>query len=263
LEVFPSLPSSAAINLVNEMNTRGYGVAENCISPEALTDLHRFIYNSVDSTGGEYIAFSGPEPFKDTFLQALAESTNFHDICRELYALGTHKPAPPIAFYQLLRCLAGKTGKQQSYFFHYDSFVLTILVPILIPTEGQPGDLIMFPNTRPIRKTYLGNLIDKLFLDNRLMQGWLRKGVISGRLKPERIKMQPGNVYFFWGCRSIHTNEPCDPDKIRATALFHYVDPYADSWLRKALLKLRNRKPQMSVAEPEVKAPTGLITAHS
>lgn len=237
------------------MSTRGYGIAENCISIEALTELRRFIHDSVNQTGGEYIAFGGPDAMRGTFLQDLAASANFQTLCRELYSSGMQKPAPPVSFYQVLRCLAGKTGEQHAYRFHYDSYVLTILVPILIPAEGQPGHLIMFPNTRPVRRTYLGNLIDKLFLDNRLTQNRLRKGVISGRLKPERIKMQPGNAYFFWGCRSIHTNEPCDPDKIRATALFHYVDPYADSWLRQTLLRLRNRKPQMSMAAPEARAP--------
>ena len=50
-----------------------------------------------------------------------------------------------------------------------------------------------------------------------------------------RIKLKPGNLYLFWGYRSIHTNEPCDPDKTRATALFHYVDPHTDSRLKRAL----------------------------
>jgi hypothetical protein len=255
LEVFPSLPSTAAITLVGDMNTRGYGVAENCIPPKALADLRRHVHDSVNKTGGEYIAFSGPEAMQGTFLQDLAASANFQALCRELYTIGTQKSAPPVSFYQLLRCLAGKTGKRNAYVFHYDSYVLTVLVPILIPTEGQPGDLILFPNTRPVRRTYIGNLIDKLFLHNALAQNRLRKGVLSGGLKPERIKMQPGNAYFFWGCRSIHANEPCDPDQIRATALFHYVDPYADSWLRKALLRLRNRQPQRLTIQPEAKTP--------
>ena len=41
-----------------------------------------------------------------------------------------------------------------------------------------------------------------------------------------RIKMVPGNLYLFWGYRSVHTNEPCDPASIRATALFHYANPH-------------------------------------
>jgi hypothetical protein len=32
--------------------------------------------------------------------------------------------------------------------------------------------------------------------------------------------MIPGNLYFFWGYRTVHANEACDPDKIRATALW-------------------------------------------
>ena len=240
-----------AASLVSDMDTRGYAVAENCIAPEALTDLRRFVHDSVSKAGGEYIAFGGFDAMQGAFLQDMAASPNFQTLCREIYSKGTKKSAPPVSFFQVMRCLAGKTGEQNAYCFHYDSYVLTVLVPILIPNEGQPGDLIMFPNTRPVRKTYLGNLIDKLFLDNRLTQNRLRKGVISGRLSPERIRMQPGNAYFFWGCRSIHANESCDPDKIRATALFHYVDPYAESWLRKTLLRLRNRQPQMSQPIPD------------
>ncbi|MCR6658213.1 MAG: hypothetical protein NVV72_02285 [Asticcacaulis sp.] len=255
MEVFPSLPSETAIALVGDMNTRGYGVAENCISPDALASLRRHVQDSVSQTGGEYIAFGGPDALRGTFLQEMARSANFQALCRDLYRIGTHKSAPPVSFYQLLRCLAGKTGQQNAWFFHYDSYVLTVLVPILIPTEGQPGDLILFPNTRPIRKTYLGNLIDKILLDNALTQFLLRKGVQTGRIKPEKIRMTPGNVYFFWGCRSVHTNEPCDPDKIRATALFHYVDPHAHSWLRKTLLRLRNRQPLMTPVETGIKIP--------
>jgi hypothetical protein len=237
------------------MNTHGYGVAENCISPEALADLRRHVQDSVSKTGGEYIAFGGPDALRGTFLQEMARSANFQALCRDLYTIGTHKPAPPVSFYQLLRCLAGKTGQQNAWFFHYDSYVLTVLVPILIPTDGQPGDLILFPNTRPVRKTYLGNLVDKILLDNPLTQMLLRKGVQSGRMRPEKIRMTPGNVYFFWGCRSVHTNEPCDADKIRATALFHYVDPHAHSWLRKTLLRLRNRHPLMTPAETGIEVP--------
>jgi len=246
MDVFPSVSPDTIATIAADMDSRGYGVAEGCISKETLTKLRRFIHEGVTASGGEYTVFTGAGATQGTLLQDLAYNANFQSICRELYARSTDKTPPPVSFYQVLRCLAGRTGEQHAYRFHYDSYVLTILVPILIPTEGQPGDLIMFPNTRPVRKTYLGNLVDKVLLDNPLTQKFLRKGILSGRLKPEKIRMTPGNVYFFWGCRSVHANEPCDQNKIRATALYHYVDPHADSWLRKTLLDLRKRKPQMS-----------------
>jgi hypothetical protein len=87
----------------------------------------------------------------------------------------------------------------------------------------------MLPNTRKVRRTYLFNALDKVVLDNRLTQAVLRKTATSRKLPLTRVKMTPGNIYFFWGYRSVHTNEPCDPDKVRATALFHYANPHRKS----------------------------------
>ena len=79
---------------------------------------------------------------------------------------------------------------------------------------------------RGIRPAYLLNAADKVLLDNPLTQKLLRFSVERRALKPVRITMKPGNLYFFWGYRSIHANEPCDPERVRATALFHYANPH-------------------------------------
>ena len=118
---------------------------------------------------------------------------------------------------------------------------MTALIPIEIPKEGRPGDLLMYPNTRPIRKHYAASLVDKLLLHNVVRQKMLRACVNSKWFGPMRIKMEPGNLYLFWGYRSIHTNEPCDPDKLRATALFHYANPHIEGFAvrDKLLAKLK------------------------
>jgi hypothetical protein len=119
--------------------------------------------------------------------------------------------------------------------FHFDSYVLTVLLPIEVPTGKDSGELIVLPNFRRVRRWYASNLLDKLLLDNPLTQ-WVLRGMAKST--PDRflrISMVPGNLYFFWGYRSIHTNAPCDPEKIRATALFHYADPHRESRLREWL----------------------------
>lgn len=93
----------------------------------------------------------------------------------------------------------------------------------------------MLPRMRRIRKTYIGNLMDKLLLDNKITQLVMKKLILSGKIKHTKVSMVPGNIYFFWGYRIIHANEPCDRDKIRATALFHYGNPHAGSWLRRIM----------------------------
>ena len=205
------------------------------MNPDSLTPLRSFIENQVADNGGEYIAFTGVEPVRGTLLENLGSSPEFMQAFRAIYEKGTGNAAPDVPFYQVLRCLSGKSGERHAFFFHYDSYVITALIPVIIPSDGQCGDLIILPNTRKIRKYYFHNLIDKVLLDNKLSQLLLKYFTSSGNLQATKVRLSPGNVYFFWGCRSIHANEPCAPEKIRATALFHYVDPHAISWLRRAL----------------------------
>jgi hypothetical protein len=146
-----------------------------------------------------------------------------------------------VPFARLLRCLSGKSGEKHAFFFHYDSYVVTALIPVIIPSEGERGDLIMLPNIRKIRKYYVQNLIDKVLLDNKVSQALLKHLKSGGYLRATKVRLSPGNIYFFWGCRSIHANVSCGPEKIRATAIFHYVDPHASSWLR---VKMRGKTMQ-------------------
>jgi hypothetical protein len=118
---------------------------------------------------------------------------------------------------------------------------VTALLPVIIPSQGSAGHLVMAPNWRPVRSSYLFNLLDKIILDNPATQYLLRLGFRSGLLKLKQIPMVPGNLYLFWGYRSVHANEACDPDKIRATALFHFGDPHANSGLRRFTGRAKSR----------------------
>jgi hypothetical protein len=74
-----------------------------------------------------------------------------------------------------------------------------------------------------------------MLVDNKISQSVLKRVAQSGYFGVKRISLVPGNLYFFWGYRSIHTNELCDPDQLRSTALFHFADPHADSHLKARL----------------------------
>jgi hypothetical protein len=178
-------------------------------------------------SGNEYAGFAGAEAVAGSGLEELSHEPHFRKLIFDLYEMLSGKPAVEQEFYQVLRCLSGESGRRNSLTFHYDSYIVTALLPIAIPSEGKAGDLLMYPNARRIRKSYVANAIDKILLDNPLTQRILRGRIDKGLLKPVRIKMKPGNLYFYWGYRSIHTNEPCDPDKLRSTAIFHYMNPHA------------------------------------
>jgi len=225
----PKIPLSHVDGLVHDLNTSGFGCIPNYLKPKDLARMQDFVTSAVVKANNQYVHFNGSESVHGTGLEELAASEEFRSLIHAVYEKGTGKAAKEEDFYQVLRCLAGASGKKNSLIFHYDSYVVTALLPIHIPQEGLAGDLLMYPNTRRIRGSYLANAIDKVLLDNAVAQWILRSRVNASVLKPMRIKMKPGNLYLFWGYRSIHTNEPCDPDKIRATALFHYHNHHQKS----------------------------------
>jgi hypothetical protein len=226
----------AVSDLVGDIDERGYCVLPNYLSLEEIIPIRQIAETAVREAGGEYVGFKGVAAFAGTALAALPESDEFRALCRRIYLAATGRVEPGMEFYQVVRCLQGQTGQQHSYRFHYDAYVLTVIIPIAIPQEGLSGDLVIVPKMRPIRRFYLSNMFDKLVMETRPAQWAIR--VIADRraLNSIAIKMNPGDAYFFWGYRSIHTNRPCSPDKLRATAVLHYGDPHVNSKMR-ALVK--------------------------
>jgi hypothetical protein len=224
-----------AASIASRIESDGFAVIDDFVDSIALAAAQDFVRSAVASNGGNYLAINGPEQLGGTFLQAIGTDPGFKNLCRVVYETSTGKPAPDAPFYQVLRCLSGALAQSNSLNFHYDSYLLTTLIPIIIPERGKTGDLLMIPNVRGIRSSYLGNLADKILLDNPVTQRLLRRLYSAKSTRIKHIALRPGSLYLFYGYRSIHTNEACDPDAIRSTALLHYVDPHADSRIKSAL----------------------------
>lgn len=227
------MSDEAVDQLVKDIDANGYAVVPSILSGVTLTRVERFVQQAVSQTGGNYACFVGPEAVPGTGLDGLGAAPQFRKLVRRIYSAASGREAPDQDFYQLLRCLAGAGIKEHSYYFHYDSYVLTVVIPIELPRQGAAGDLIMFRNFRSLRSNYYLNLVDKILIDNPLTQMLLRIAVRKNVLKPTRVHMEVGNAYFFWGYRSLHTNEPCDDRSVRATAVYHYLNPHSRSALER------------------------------
>lgn len=230
-----------------EIDQNGYAVLERYIAPEVLQQGRSFIEQQVVAHAGEYFAIHGIEALGGTIIAALALSSPFKEMMRDLYRIQAGRdPAPTEQIFPVIRCLQGRTGLKQSHFYHFDATVVTALLPLHIPTEGKHcGDLILFPNLRGIRFNALRNVIEKAVLHNTLSQKLVAFAVRRGWLKPIRLKLVPGNLYLFSGYRSLHANDVCDPKLLRATALFHFGNPHHDSLLARMLLGANKRKAKL------------------
>ena len=237
----------AVARLAAKMDRNGFAVLENYLSPDMLEQGRAFVSQQVLQRDGEYFTIHGIEALSGTLAGDLALSEPLREMLRELYKVQTgRQPSPEEQVFPVLRCLQGRSGLKQSHFYHFDATAVTALLPLFIPTEGEHcGDLIIFPNLRPVRFNALVNVIEKAVLHNGVSQKLVAWTVRRGWLRPIRLKLEPGNLYLFWGYRSLHANEQCDPALLRATALFHFGNPHHDSRLARLLLGTNKRRAKL------------------
>ncbi len=244
---WPSCADNAEIRrMASEIDTIGYTAIHDFVSPAKLAPVQRLAIEAVEKRNGQYAHFGGTDGLQGTILEELAQSQRFQDLFRSLYEATTGRPGPEVNFYQVFRCLKGKTGQQHSARFHFDSYVLTALLPVALPTKGAPGDLLLFPSVRSIRSSYYANLLDKICVDNPISQRLLRAAAQRRWFGAKSMQLRLGDIYFFWGYRSLHANEVCDSDELRATALFHYANPHEESRSRSMLRQARRMAPPQS-----------------
>ncbi|RRV15674.1 hypothetical protein EGJ00_11185 [Pseudomonas saudiphocaensis] len=233
--------------LAAEIDQNGFAILENYLSPEMLEQGRTFISQQTRQHNGEYFAIHGIEALNGSLPASMALSAPLREMLSELYKVQTGRnPSPEEQVFPVIRCLQGKSGLKQSHFYHFDATAVTALLPLFIPTEGEHcGDLIIFPNLRPVRFNALFNVIEKAVLHNSFSQKMVALAVKRGWLKPIRLKLEPGNLYLFWGYRSLHANDECDPALLRATALFHFGNPHHDSWLARLILGTNKRRAKL------------------
>lgn len=235
-----NLDPSNVPQLLDNIEHQGYAVLENAVTAEGLATFRQWIDEVSAKAGKGYHAIFGDvEKIDDTPLAALSENVEFRQLMQLMAEKSLGRGLPQQNILSVLRCVQGESGKKKSNTFHYDASVITALLPIEIPQQGEArGDLVLFPNLRRFRSSVLFNVLEKTLMQNKLSRYLLTKAIGKRLVKPMTLDLQPGNIYFFHGYRSFHANGPCDPAFRRATALFHFGDPHHGSALTRSIVKV-------------------------
>ncbi|WP_322101648.1 hypothetical protein [Paraburkholderia sp. J41] len=219
-----------AQDLCDSMDKTGFGVLHDAISETVLAQMRGFVAEQIERRGGQYFGLSGAQWINETCLRPLYESAALRELLDTLYERKMHAAAPAERIYPVMRALTGTHGLRHANNFHYDSYMLTVLVPILIPDgpNEPPGHLVMFPNMRNARRWVVVNIVEKLLVENVMHRVW-RLPFVQRLLAAKIVPLTPGNLYFFWGMRSLHANQACLPSSVRCTVLLHFGDPHEGS----------------------------------
>lgn len=247
--LFRSIDTEAHLLIAKEMNTKGSSCITNFLTHEQLISLQEHIREDAEKHNGQYFAHHGGVEIESSLLGGLGASPEFRQMLESIYQAGVGKAAYCEEILKVLRCVQGNSGRRESNCFHYDASLVTVLLPIEIPLNGDDrGDLIIFPNLRRVRSNVLFNVLEKALLQNALSRKLITAAIRHHFLKPEKLQLVPGNLYLFWGYRTLHANEPCNPASRRATAIFHYGDPHAGSFATRLILKLNQRRARRATA---------------
>ena len=221
----------SAGSLGTEIDCNGYRELSGAI-PSALIELMReSISAQLVANGGEYFGLAGGDWFIDTPLAPLLMGSALIGLLSRLYEYQMHAASTSNRITASLRVVAGVRGLRHANRYHYDSYVVTALLPIIIPDAGDepPGSLVMFPNLRRVRRSAVVNIIEKLLVENALSRRLWSLRPVQHLAGATPVMLKPGNLYLFWGMRSLHANLACLPSSVRATVIFHFGDPHATS----------------------------------
>lgn len=161
-------------SLAESMDKRGFACLPDCLSESDLEPLRSRVSGAGLDPTGKYAVLQDRKTFDETALTKIPASPEFQLLCQQLLKLATRTALNETDHYQVVRCLNGDVGRRNSYFFHYDTYVLTVLIPIMIPQTGERGDLVLFPN---VRKSDAPTCI--IFLTNSLSTISSRNGFLN------------------------------------------------------------------------------------
>ncbi|QGZ31052.1 hypothetical protein [Stutzerimonas stutzeri] len=228
---FKEVDSQTVSRLAKDMNHVGVAFIERYLCLEHLVIARREIEGEARRHGDRSFAIRGNPDVAGTFFERLACSNEFQRLLLDVHACGTGRvPSSFEKVQTVIRCLQGRDSDDESNRFHYDATMLTVLLPVFIPEpDTDAGRFVVFPNVRNLRSSGFLNLLEKALVQNRISQRCIALAIRVGLLRPMKVPLVPGNLYFFWGYRSLHANEPCTPNELRTTVLFHYDNPHRRS----------------------------------
>lgn len=233
----------SAARLAEMLDRTGFVCLEDAVSGDWLADAQQSVRDHLSTYGDNDFCIIQPDSEAGSPAHRFVTDPAVRSLMEELaLARCPHGVPAREQIYSVLRVLAGRDRAASSFAYHYDAAVITILVPLFIPQagRGRSGELVVFPNRRPFRRSAVVNIAEKLWMQNRFHRKRLTHIFESA---PDRyaVVMKPGNAYMFWGYRTLHGNLPCAPGTVRATLLLHFGDPHADSAALAGLKNLRRR----------------------
>lgn len=227
----PIIKYGDPLTIANQLDETGVVCLEDAVPTEWLTQARADVEDLLVTHGEHDHFIRSPEgadqSAAEAFITSPAVLSLLTDIVRARFPEG---PAELELTGSALRVIAGPRGEGDAFWFHYDASAVTMVVPIFMPDAkpGNSGELVGLFNNRPFRRLVLANIFDKAVGQSRFYRRHILRRLDRTDYL-QRVDMEVGNLYLFWGYRSLHGNMPCESGALRATLLLHFGRPHGSS----------------------------------
>lgn len=224
---------------IKKLDKDGYYSSNKILTKKDLNALRKLVQINLKRNNNSYF-FLADKKLNKTYINNKIFTKKFENLFDKLSTNLKLKNYKKQKIYKVLRVIAGNRSKKESYRYHFDAHLFTVLIPIFIPKNKTKnnGDLIIYPNFRKLTNILIINIIQKLLFQNRVAKFLLKNKIIFNN-KEKILKLKPGNIYIFYGYRTLHGNKDIDPKQVRATLLLHFYDIFNESNLVKLNRNLR------------------------
>jgi hypothetical protein len=235
-------PTKTLLKRISDhLETDGFYCLKHSVDKKILKKFQVEVKLLVKKQGNRYFSLINPYKDPSSEFNLLDSSNNLKRYLSDLANIALKKNTSDQDILNVLRVVAGENTNNQSFKFHYDATVVTILIPLIIPRgdRGSCGHLVAFKNFRNIRGNVLINIVEKVIIQNPLTQKII-SFFIANKNDKFICELKEGNIYFFTGYRTLHANQPVNPKYLRATLLFHCGNPHNNSPLLKMIARARH-----------------------
>ena len=217
------------LGIADELDERGVVCLDNAAPAAWLTQARSEVMDLLGTNGEKDHFVRTPRGEAHSATEAFIASPAVRELLTDI--VQERLPRAEADFTgSALRVIAGPRARGDAFWFHYDASVVTMVVPLFVPDDGRgrSGELIGLFNKRPFRRFAVVNIFDKVVGQSRFYrQRLLRR--LTRQDGMQTVDMKVGNVYLFWGYRSLHANMPCESGALRATLLLHFGHPHGSS----------------------------------
>lgn len=248
-EVIQTSPSAGLLEeITSHLQKDGFYCLRGAVGADTLQIFQQEIHKLVKEKGERYFSVINACKDAGSPFHALQQSPYLQTFLHELVRLANTGRNVGNDNLSVLRVVTGKNTDGQSLRFHYDATMITALIPVIIPKGALEscGHLLAFKNSRPVRRWSFLNFIEKVLIQNKLSQKLISAFALR-KVDQYVHPLEEGNIYFFYGYRTLHANLPVDPSFLRATMLFHFGNPHYESRLIRSIARFRHWRERLNL----------------